>query len=359
METFELSSKHDFKFKVYPEQVDKNNLLGQPIENYRMYKGLLKTLIIICIVAFILSLLLIWVNLLMQRGHGIIFDPSVDKAFVFFFKLGIPILELLKIEPFIAILFIIILYRLKVKATIMQARLNKLKKEAMLIASKHSDKLNELLNKSQEIIVDFLPYIELEARKHLNEAKVEYQENAIYPFWVKIEDANYQFELFTKAVNQLRVNAENYIETLRGKKSNFPDPFPFKTNQVIPQSLFDEYDVVVRKSRTNFEFTSIWMHIKQQLILKNGFNEIGNSIYELGNQLSADLYDVKNSIKIGFGELKYQQQRHSELMKEGHNRISKGQEKIHDKLSDMDEKLGYIEYGKTHLRGFHRSSKDN
>lgn len=217
----------------------------------------------------------------------------------------------------------------------MEFRIQKAQQEAELL----SQRLNDILTKSEQIVHKILPYFEMSASKSIDIAKTDLSENAISPFWDKIEETSRYLGLFKEAVDQLILNGEIYSKILVEKKHNFPIPFPIGTNISISETLINDYNSIVRTAQTKFEFANIWEHRKTQKILVAGFQTLEQAINNMKYEILSAIQNLKHSIKSEFRELR-------NIQIEQIKSIEAGNAALNKTLTSMDTKLYYLEYNK-------------
>lgn len=203
----------------------------------------------------------------------------------------------------------------------------------------YSKKLNEILTRSEEIVHEILPYFETSAQKCIEIAKVDFAENAISPFWDKIEEVSNFLGCYKEAVDQLVYNYEIYSKVLDGKKHNFPTPFPFGTNIYISQTILEDFSTIIRKAQSKFEFANIWEHRKTQKILIAGFRTLEQAINNMRDAIVVAINNLKRSIKSDFRQLQNIQLEQLKSFESSHRTLN-------DTLTSMDTKLYYMQYHK-------------
>lgn len=107
-----------------------------------------------------------------------------------------------------------------------KARIKTAKEEA----EKLSSRLNEIIARSNEIINQILPYFEASA-KSIEFAKVDFVDNALSPFWDRIEESSNFLGCYKDAVEQLIINGEIYSKILEEKNIIFH--FHFQLKQIF------------------------------------------------------------------------------------------------------------------------------
>ena len=167
-----------------------------------------------------------------------------------------------------------------------------------------SKQLNDILLNSEEIVSTILPQYEDSLRKSLALAKIDFYDNAISPFWDRIEEAGQSLSGFNESVSQLLTNSSVYCDILTGKKHNFPFPFPIGTSVLISKIVLDEYNCTVRQAQTKFEFAHIWEHRKTQKILIADFATFEQAKNNIRDSIVSAIGELNHSIKSEFKELK-------------------------------------------------------
>jgi hypothetical protein len=223
--------------------------------------------------------------------------------------------------------------------------------QAKLEADTYSSQLNELLSKSEDIANNILPYFSTSARRSMDIAKMDFEENALSPFWDKIEEVSNFLGLFKQAVEQLTYNGEVYSKILDGRKHNFPIPFPFGRDVSDLETIFNDYNLTIRRAQSKFEFANIWEHRKTQNILIAGFHTLEQAINNMKDLVGAAVYELKYSIDSNFRELK-------NIQLEQIRKFETGNKALTNALGSMDNKLYYIQYHKQPTTPFVRPLND-
>ncbi|MCX6230858.1 MAG: hypothetical protein NTZ33_04885 [Bacteroidetes bacterium] len=232
-------------------------------------------------------------------------------------------------------IIVIILFNVFKSETNKEFKLNKETQQSEY----YSTQLNNLLSKSNEIVNNILPYLEISAKKSLDIARNDFDENAISPFWDKIEEVSKYLALYKEAIDQLHFNGEVYSRILYEKKHNFPLLFPIRTNISISDSVLDEFNQTIRKALSNFEFANIWEHRKTQKIIIAGFQTLGQAIDNMKEEIICSISSLEYSIQSGFREIK-------NIQLEQTKSFESSQNLINNTLMSMDKKLYYIQYNK-------------
>lgn len=141
-----------------------------------------------------------------------------------------------------------------------------------------------------------LPELLKRASESLDQAHSEYKHNAFGPFWDKVENAAGYLAAFNSKVAQLAQNADDYYASLKGRNHNFSS-FPVRHESLPnPSSVIEEFNLLVRRGQTNFQFATIWEHRKTREALIAGFRTLGEAVNNLGVVIDNSISDLKSSI---------------------------------------------------------------
>lgn len=219
-------------------------------------------------------------------------------------------------------------------------------------AQSYSNQLNDILDKSFEIVEKMLPYFEMKAIESLKTARVDFADNALYPFWERIEETCNYLGCYNEAVNQLVLYGETYTKVLLGKTHSFPVPFPIGINISISQSVLDDFSSIVRNAHTKPDFANIFGHIKTQKVLIAGFQTLTQAINNMSNAIVTSINGLKHSIKSDFRDLK-------NIQLEQLNSFETSQTAINNTLGSIDTKLYFMQYHKQPITSFVRPLSDH
>jgi hypothetical protein len=252
---------------------------------------------------------------------------------------------LISVGVFFTLVFILLQMQ---KVADEEARNKKAKEESEI----YSAQLNSILIKSEEIIAKILPHFEALAEKNIEIAKIDFSENAISPFWDKIEEASKSLALYKEAVDQLQINGEIYSRVLENRSHNFPVPFPFGTNLIISHKILIDFNATVRKAQSKFEFANIWEHRKTQKILIAGFATLEQAINNMADRIVTAISELNHSIKSEFRELK-------NIQIEQIKSFEAGNRTLNNTLTSMDTKLYFMQYKEKPITPFVRPLSDH
>lgn len=180
-----------------------------------------------------------------------------------------------------------------------------LEKEA--IAAKRKEELEEqrVLLEQESVIKElidihywaleqyhYLPYIFLEAEKHLDKAEVEFKQNAFAPFWSSIELALDQLGNFSQAVlkiTQWSKRHEMLINSYAGDTFNFPINLKSVKAMSVSSIITNRLESIVRKAQTNFEFSMIFEQRRTNKLLHTGFANLAQAVDGMGRQIALSI----------------------------------------------------------------------
>lgn len=211
--------------------------------------------------------------------------------------------------------------------------------------------VNLILEKSEEISNNILPFFLNKVQSQILKAKTDLHENAISPFWENIEKLSYTLGLYSEALGQLEINAELYTKYLSWKKHNFPIPFPVNRQVSFPESLLTEYNSIIRKAQTLTSFATVWEIRRNTQVNIAGFRTLTEAVNNMSAVIVAAINNFNDSVKSEFTEFK------SSFIK-SMNSFSDTQNATRNILGEINEKLYYIEYNKKPNTPFMRPLTD-
>ena len=211
--------------------------------------------------------------------------------------------------------------------------------EAEREAKKLTAEVNLILEKSEEIANNILPFFQSQVLKQLSNAKTDLHENAISPFWENVEKISYTLGLYKEALSQLEINGELYTKYLSWKKHNFPIPFPVNRKISFPQDLLNDYNSIIRKAQTITSFATVWEIRRNTQVNIAGFRTLTEAVNNMASAIVAAINNFNDSVKSDFSEF-----RNSFI--NSMNSFTETQKTTHNILGDINEKLYYIEYNK-------------
>lgn len=141
----------------------------------------------------------------------------------------------------------------------------------------------------------------LKVEASLDEAEAAFEEGAFSPYWEAIERALCGLGDIDQTARQIISLADEHRRTAVSFKGTV-DAFPIAaTDGERIEQLAGEtrarLAVVVRRSQTNFQFSTIYEQRKTNQILIQGFTTLADAIYGLGDQLVASLSSMSAQIR--------------------------------------------------------------
>lgn len=201
-----------------------------------------------------------------------------------------------------SLVFLVLALALFLVYSLIRHKQNKIQ-VAITNAGQLSKRLNNLLTESEDIALYLLPHYEESMRKSLKLAKIDFTDNAISPFWDRIEEVGRIISGFNESVDKLLQNSVIYEDLLKNKTHTFP-PFPYCVTTSIAPTLMHEYNCTIRQAQKKFEFAHIWEHRKTQKILIADFATFEQAKNNFRDSIVSAIGELNHSIKSEFKELK-------------------------------------------------------
>jgi len=223
-------------------------------------------------------------------------------------------------------------------------------KERTNLANQMSFKLNEILNKSEDLRVNGIPYQLNTAKNALEKIKFEFKENALIPFWDEIENFVEVMNSYQDSLQIIETNQKTYYSIINSTENDFPKEFPTKIDQTIPLQLINDFKSIQREAFKKFEFANLWEQRKTQKILAFGFSNLQDAIYNMSDSITSSIEGLNNSITEGFktlsGDINAININNNIVDMSTTNKI------LENNLSRIDEKLYYIQYNRKPFKPF-------
>ena len=216
-------------------------------------------------------------------------------------------------------------------------------------ASDLSQKLRDLIIKSDELatkgLSDQIKIIENKLRK----VEYEFSDNALIPFWDEVENFVKELDQYENSLNLLKENSKLYYKYIHTTKNNFPQKFPISTNHRFPNHIISNFEQIKRQAFKKFEFANLWEQRKTQKILVLGFSTLGEAINNMNYSITNAVNELTDVVQTGFESLasEIQESRQREY---NNHMVSNAQ--LESSLSKIDEKLYYIQYNRKPIEPF-------
>ena len=209
-------------------------------------------------------------------------------------------------------------------------KLGQYERKAKADTSKALSVLDEASNAEKQ-----LPKCIEYASEWLEQAKNEYKENAFGPFWDKVEGSALNLAAFYSSVEQISENAQVYYGTLKGRKHTFPHFSPRPESLPDPSSVVENFNSIVRKGQTNFQFASIWEHRKTREVLIAGFKTLGQAVNNLGAAVTSSLSNLESSISSLESSFSYEAGMIRDTIADQVGEIAREQEKTRETFAEL------------------------
>jgi hypothetical protein len=184
-----------------------------------------------------------------------------------------------------------------------EAARRRAEEEARLARERHQANLAQSLQHYREqgtMAFVKMPDALMLAEQHLDKAEEEFEARAFSPYWEEIEGAlRCLGELDNRANEIVYAVAQHDQLLLEADKSD--GSFPVSRHDVehvrlAAESTRDRLSALIRKSSTDFQFSTIYEQRKTSAILIRGFQTLGDAIRGLGAQLSSSIDALGSTI---------------------------------------------------------------
>ena len=129
-------------------------------------------------------------------------------------------------------------------------------------------------------------------------ASREYELRAFGPFWDAIEDAMLHLGLFNGNIRKLNTLSVEYGRKRPGDSNVLPPTLYASETIPDPRTVLDEFQSVVRRAQTDFEFSLIWEQRKTQQAIVAGFRTMGEALLNLRVSVEEGFFDTIKSISV-------------------------------------------------------------
>ena len=153
-----------------------------------------------------------------------------------------------------------------------------------------------------EQILDTIPL----AESALNTAQDEYFGRYYAPFWDEIEAATNQLALYNNYLHGINSCMDQYWKNIQDLDDQFNSQVELC---VLPGTLPDPIDIAnrlattVRMAQRNFEFSTIYEQRKTNKLLYEGFRNLGDAIYSLGDRITDSLNDLSHNLDSSLSDI--------------------------------------------------------
>jgi Ca2+/Na+ antiporter len=224
----------------------------------------------------------------------------------------------------------------------------KLKKDAEEL----SQKLKDLIIKSQELATIGLSAQTKILEEKLAKIKFEFSDNALIPFWDEVENFMKELDQYQNTLSLLENNSKTYYRFLRATNNNFPTKFPIQTSIQVPTYLLTEFERIKREAFKKFEYANLWEQRKTQKILILGFTTLAEAIENMNRSITNSVNNLTNVVQNGFENMTHELRELRELTIQQHSDFVSANEELENTLDSIDKKLYYIQYNRKPIEPF-------
>jgi len=154
---------------------------------------------------------------------------------------------------------------------------------------------NESLN-----LFESMPNKLNEVENYLDQAEIDFKDNALTPFWDSIEKAAKMLGNFYECINEINANFYQYTTMMR-KYDNSPPVFPISPASInkldVSSKTTNRMNNIVRKAQCIYEFASIYEKRRTNQILIGGFKNLAQVLEGISHQIFSSVEDLSKSIR--------------------------------------------------------------
>lgn len=164
---------------------------------------------------------------------------------------------------------------------------------------------NKQVSTIKHLYIELLNTVPI-AEKSLDKADEEFNGGFYAPFWDQIEISTNQLALY----NQYLKGINHFMEIFRESVKKIDEQYKGKLELcVLPGKLPDPREVsnrlskIVRIAQRNFEFSTIYEQRKTNKLLYEGFRNLGDAIYSIGDRISDSLNELSYSLDSSLNDI--------------------------------------------------------
>ena len=151
-------------------------------------------------------------------------------------------------------------------------------------------------------ILDTIP----EAENALDKAEDEFNGGFYAPFWDQIESATNQLALYNDYLLRINSCVDQYWKNVQSLDDKYNDQvvlcvLPGKLPD--PKRIAKRLATTVRMAQRNFEFSTIYEQRKTNKLLYEGFRNLGDAIYSLGDRITDSLNDLSRNLDSSLSDI--------------------------------------------------------
>ena len=147
------------------------------------------------------------------------------------------------------------------------------------------------------------PKLLITAEKYLDQAEIDFTENAFAPFWDSIENAVKTLGQLDEVIHKIKDNSYNYTGLLKRKYEGIPPQFPLTRQSieklaVVGTATANRMEPIVRTAQRNFQFAMIYEQRKTNQILIAGFTNLADAIARMTWEVTESINALGDSVNI-------------------------------------------------------------
>jgi len=157
------------------------------------------------------------------------------------------------------------------------------------------------LGKKSIHLFESLPEYLSSAEDYLDQAEVDFADDAFAPFWDCIENAAKALAHFDEGVNDIKDNLSRYTELI-SQCEDAPPRFPLVRESVaklgVGTGTAERMEAIVRTAQCKFQFATIYEQHKTNQILVAGFTSLAQALGEMTWQIKTSIGDLAGLVNV-------------------------------------------------------------
>lgn len=149
------------------------------------------------------------------------------------------------------------------------------------------------------ILVRVSPSYLRDAEQILDQAEIDFKENALAPFWDSIEKATTMLGSFNLNIKVMEKELSEYTKLI-GVYDGEPPVFPLSVKYVeklkIGTGTAERMQSIVRSAQRNFQFAMIYEQRKTNQILVAGFTSLAQALEQMAQSINTAINDLSTSM---------------------------------------------------------------
>lgn len=195
-------------------------------------------------------------------------------------------------------------------------------------------------------VFELMPGYLTDAEKYLDQAEIDFADNALAPFWNCIEETATRLAYFNEGAQSIKDDSSNYSKLIHEYKDTPPE-FPLTSQSVsklgVGTATSERMQAIVRKAQCNFQFATIYEQRKTNQLLVTGFTNLAQALDQMTLQLKASITDLTDSVKVMTSTLNQSLSAIHSRMNDIENNNSRRHEELMVRQKKTAEKLDNIQ----------------